>query len=186
VRGGPPDEGERGSATVWTVALAGVLALVGVAVVLVGAAVVARHRAGAAADLAALAAAGAAVQGDPRACAVAGELAAANAATLDSCAVGAGAVVELYVHVPVRLGPLGVLDARARARAGPAPPDAEAAKTAPPPNPARDTRGSPEGLRRGRLLPPQADILVRTSEPSWAYWPAVRRARASKPLTFVL
>ena len=49
--------GERGSATVWVLALAAVLATVGAAVVLVGAAVVARHRATTAADLAALAAA---------------------------------------------------------------------------------------------------------------------------------
>ncbi|MCU1607308.1 MAG: hypothetical protein JWP46_3773, partial [Modestobacter sp.] len=45
------DEGERGSATVWVVTLAGLLAAVGMAAVLVGAAVVGRHRAGAAADL---------------------------------------------------------------------------------------------------------------------------------------
>ena len=57
--------GERGSATVWVLALSAVLAVVGAAVVLVGAAVVARHRAAAAADLGALAAAGRAVAGDP-------------------------------------------------------------------------------------------------------------------------
>ena len=112
---------ERGSATVWTVALSAVLAVVGAAVLLIGAAVVARHRAGSAADLAALAAAGRAVQGDADPCAAAHEVAAANGATVDSCAVSAAAVVELRVHVPVRLGPLGVVDAPARARAGPAP-----------------------------------------------------------------
>ena len=63
--------GERGSATVWVVALSGVLAAIGVAAVLVGAAVVGRHRATAAADLAALAAAEHAVRGDPGACAAA-------------------------------------------------------------------------------------------------------------------
>ncbi|MCZ2836239.1 Rv3654c family TadE-like protein [Modestobacter sp. VKM Ac-2985] len=118
----PADHGERGSATVWVVALAGLLALLGAATLLVGAAVVARHRATSAADLAALAAAGRAVLGDPAACTVAQEIAAANSATLDSCQVDAGAVVEVHLHVPVRLGPLGVLDAPARARAGPAPP----------------------------------------------------------------
>ncbi|MCZ2813641.1 hypothetical protein O2W15_19610 [Modestobacter sp. VKM Ac-2979] len=123
----PADDGERGSATVWMVALAGLLALVGVATVLVGAAVVARHRATSAADLVALAAAGRAVLGDPAACAVAEEVAAANEAVVDSCAVTSGAVVEVRVHVPVRLGPLGVVDAPARARAGPAPPDTEPA-----------------------------------------------------------
>src|SRR5687767_2200590 len=100
--------GERGSATVWVVALAGVLAVVGMAVVLFGAAVVARHRAGAAADLAALAAAGRAVVGDPGACAVAADVADANAAELTGCTVGGGAVVEVAVSVSVRLGPLGL------------------------------------------------------------------------------
>ncbi|HZH18757.1 MAG TPA: Rv3654c family TadE-like protein [Geodermatophilus sp.] len=111
--------GERGSATVWVVALSGVLAAIGVAAVLVGAAVVGRHRATAAADLAALAAAERAVRGDPGACAAAVEVAGANGARLTACAVGGGAVVEVAVAVPVRLGPLGVSEAGARARAGP-------------------------------------------------------------------
>ena len=112
---------ERGSATVWTVALAGVLAAVGLAAVLVGAAVVARHRAGSAADLAALAAASRAVVGDPAACATAGEVAQANGAALTGCTVGGG-VVEVSVEVGVRLGPLGSRRAAAVARAGPVSP----------------------------------------------------------------
>jgi secretion/DNA translocation related TadE-like protein len=111
--------GERGSATVWVVALAGVLAAVGVAAVLVGAAVVGRHRATTAADLAALVAAEHAVRGDPGACAAAGEVAGANGARLTACTVGDAAVVDVAVAVPVRLGPLGVSRAGARARAGP-------------------------------------------------------------------
>ena len=111
--------GERGSATVWVVALAGVLAAIGVAAVLVGAAVVGQHRATTAADLAALAAAEHAVRGDPGVCAVAGEVAGANGARLTACAVGDAAVVDVAVAVPVRLGPLGVSLAGARARAGP-------------------------------------------------------------------
>ncbi|WNV76219.1 Rv3654c family TadE-like protein [Geodermatophilus sp. DSM 44513] len=111
--------GERGSATVWVVALSGVLAAIGVAAVLVGTAVVGRHRAAAAADLAALAAAERAVRGDPGACTTAGEVAAANGARLTACTLGGGAVVEVAVEVPVRLGPLGVPAAGARARAGP-------------------------------------------------------------------
>ena len=114
--------GERGSATVWVVALAGVLAAIGVAAVLVGAAVVGRHRATTAADLAALAAAEHAVRGAPGACAAAGEVAGANGARLTACTVGDGAVVEVAVAVPVRLGPLGVSRAGARARAGPVAP----------------------------------------------------------------
>src|SRR4051794_35931994 len=56
---------ERGSATVWVLAFSTVLALAGAAGVLVGSAVVTRHRAAAAADLAALAAAGRAVREIP-------------------------------------------------------------------------------------------------------------------------
>jgi len=122
VSAGSRPAGERGSATVWVVALAGVLAAIGVAAVLVGAAVVGRHRATAAADLAALAAAEHAVRGDPGACAAAGEVAGANGAWLTACTVGGGAVVEVAVEVPVRLGPLGVSRAGGRARAGPVAP----------------------------------------------------------------
>jgi secretion/DNA translocation related TadE-like protein len=114
--------GERGSATVWVLALAGLLAALGAAGVLVGVAVAGRHRAAAAADFAALAGAGRAVTGDPAACTAAAEVAARNGARLESCALLPGAVVDVRVRVPVRLGPLGVLDARGRARAGPAPP----------------------------------------------------------------
>ncbi|RBY74656.1 hypothetical protein DQ238_21470 [Geodermatophilus sp. TF02-6] len=111
--------GERGSATVWVVALSGVLAAIGVAAVLVGAAVVGRHRATGAADLAALAAAERAVRGDSRACAVAAEVARANGAHLTACTVDGASVVEVAVEVPVRLGPVGAHRAGARARAGP-------------------------------------------------------------------
>ncbi len=114
--------GERGSATVWVVALAGVLAAIGVAAVLGGAAVGGRHRPTTAADLAALAAAEHAVRGDPGACAAAGEVAGANGARLTACTVGDAAVVDVAVAVPVRLGPLGVSRAGARARAGPVAP----------------------------------------------------------------
>lgn len=110
---------EEGSATVWVVALAGLLAALGAVVVLVGAAVVARHRATSAADLTALAVAGRAVLADPAACSVGEEVAAANGAGLTACTVDAGAVVTVEVTVPVRLGPLGVSTARAHARAGP-------------------------------------------------------------------
>ena len=50
MRGRGPS-GEQGSATVWVLALSGVVAVVGVAAVLVGVAVGARHRATAAASL---------------------------------------------------------------------------------------------------------------------------------------
>jgi len=98
--------------------LCGVLAVVGAAAVLTGAAVVARHRATAAADLAALAGAVRAVQGAD-ACGSAGQLAAATTAELTTCQVTPEAVVEVTVSVPVRLGRLGIFSATARARAGP-------------------------------------------------------------------
>ncbi|WP_448614418.1 Rv3654c family TadE-like protein [Modestobacter sp. URMC 112] len=141
--------GERGSATVWVVALAGLLAAVGMATVLVGAAVVGRHRAGAAADLAALAGAGRAVLGDPAACAVATAVAVANGAAMDSCRVGADAVVEVHVRVPVRLGPLGTVSAGGRARAGPAAPVAHG--------------GTPTGIR---LDPTPTTAAARTPRTS--------------------
>jgi secretion/DNA translocation related TadE-like protein len=115
-------ERERGSATVWVVALSGVLAAIGVAAVLVGSAVVARHRATTAADLAALAAAEQAVRGGDGPCAVAAAVARANGAGLTACAVEGSAVVDVAVDVAVRLGPLGVRHAAARARAGPVAP----------------------------------------------------------------
>ncbi|MGZ4544723.1 MAG: Rv3654c family TadE-like protein [Blastococcus sp.] len=114
--------GERGSATVWVVVLAGLIAVLGAAGVLVGAAVAGRHRAAAAADFAALAGAARAVVGDPSACASAADVALANGATLQRCSLLPGAVVDVSVRVRVRLGPLGVLQAPGRARAGPAPP----------------------------------------------------------------
>jgi secretion/DNA translocation related TadE-like protein len=112
--------GERGSATVWVVALSGVLAMLGAAAVYVGAAVVARHRATAAADFAALAAAVRAVEGLADGCARAADLAAENAADLTACAVGRGGIARVEVSVTVRLGRLGVHSATAAARAGPA------------------------------------------------------------------
>ncbi len=120
--GRPRVSGERGSATVWVLALAGVLAVLGAGFILVGAAMVARHRATTAADLAALAAAGRAAAGDPAPCEVARRIAGQNTAELDTCTLAPGAVVEVTVSVPVRLGRLGVYSATARARAGPVAP----------------------------------------------------------------
>lgn len=114
-----PETPDRGSATIWVLTLSGVLAVLAAAVVLVGAAAVARHRAETAADLAALAAAGRAVLGEPGACERAAEVARANAARLVSCSVDGSAVAQVRVCVPVQLGRLGVHAASAVARAGP-------------------------------------------------------------------
>ena len=110
---------ERGSASVWVVALAGVLVLVGLGGALLAAAVLARHRATAAADLAALAATGSAVDGEADPCAAAAGVAAANGGRLRSCTVDPAAVSDVVVGVPVDLGPLGAREATGRARAGP-------------------------------------------------------------------
>ena len=83
-----------------------------------GAAVTARHRAQAAADLAALGAAGSVVSGPDAACQQATQIAARMRSVLDGCRVD-GLDVVLEVSVPVRLGRWGVGPARASARAGP-------------------------------------------------------------------
>jgi secretion/DNA translocation related TadE-like protein len=82
----------------------------------VGAAVIARHRAQAAADLAALAAATRLAAGASAACAQAAVIARAMRAALDDCVVDQLDVV-VKVNTPVTLGVWG--PARAAARAGP-------------------------------------------------------------------
>jgi secretion/DNA translocation related TadE-like protein len=110
---------DDGIATVW--AVTGV-ALIMCALLLglhLGSAVAARHRAEAAADLAALAAAGLAVQGREVACARATEIAEAMQGMVVGCVLsGWDALVEVRVDVPLAL--LGARTAAGRARAGPA------------------------------------------------------------------
>jgi len=109
---------ERGSATLFALALVGVLVLVGAALGVVAAMVHAHRVAQSAADLAALAGAEAQARGrDP--CARAAELATANDARLDSCAVqGRDVRVQVTVAGPHWLGQHH--DLSAQARAGPA------------------------------------------------------------------
>lgn len=85
----------------------------------VGSAVVARHRAQATADLAALAAAGQLTAGPREACASAASLASGMSATMTACAVAELDVV-VTAEVTVRVGRWGVHVASASARAGPA------------------------------------------------------------------
>lgn len=110
-------EPEKGAATLLAISFVGVLVLVGGALSVVAAMVVAHRSAQSAADLAALAGAEAVAGGaDP--CAGAATVAAANGAALDTCRV-AGREVTVQVTVP---GPrwLGQPhDLAARARAGP-------------------------------------------------------------------
>ena len=109
---------DQGSATVLAIAVIMLVTLAGLAGVTLGSALVARHRTAAAADLAALAGATRAPEGQTVACARARAVAAANRAGLASCRV-AGQVVE--VVAVIRLSALfGVsMTARSRARAGP-------------------------------------------------------------------
>lgn len=111
--------GEDGSATLVAVAAVAVLLAVTVGAVYVGAAVIGRHRAQAAADLAAVAAATSLADGAPAACTRASAIAHAMEATVTRCDVEDLDVV-VTVDVPVVVGRLAVGPARAVARAGPA------------------------------------------------------------------
>ncbi|MFB7424687.1 Rv3654c family TadE-like protein [Streptomyces hydrogenans] len=125
------------------------------AVLALGQAVAARHRAGGAADLAALAAADRALWGEAEACAAAGRVAAAQGAELVRCGV-AGAEAEVTARV-VR----GAWAPTVRARAGPGPqappphrPPAPA-EPGPPPAPAPTAPGPPPPPPPAPEEPPQ-------------------------------
>jgi secretion/DNA translocation related TadE-like protein len=99
--------------------MAAVLVSITVGGVALGSAVVGRHRAQAAADLAALAAAGRLADGADAACAHATAIAEAMDAAVTSCVVHDLDVV-VAVDAAVELGRFAVGPARAQARAGPA------------------------------------------------------------------
>ncbi|MTE20209.1 hypothetical protein F0L17_14045 [Streptomyces sp. TRM43335] len=105
---------DRGSATVWAVLCGLALCAVAAAVLGLGQAVAARHRAGAVADTAALAAADHALWSAEEACAAARRVAGAQRARVVRCRLE-GAVADVTVRV--RAGPYAAV---ARARAGPA------------------------------------------------------------------
>lgn len=109
---------DRGAASILVLAIGLVLVAAGVAGAAVGAARVARHQAGVAADLGALAGAVHAVHGRAAACAVAGRYVTANAARMTACDVDG---LEIVIHVELTVTPLPGLTAptRAGARAGP-------------------------------------------------------------------
>ncbi|MFE6065934.1 Rv3654c family TadE-like protein [Streptomyces sp. NPDC056525] len=110
---------DRGAATVWAAFAACALCVVFGAVLALGQAVAARHRAGGAADLAALAAADRALWGEAEACAAAARVAAAQGAELVGCAVR-GELAEVTARVA-----RGPYRPEVRSRAGPqAPPPA--------------------------------------------------------------
>ncbi|MFD9826718.1 Rv3654c family TadE-like protein [Tsukamurella tyrosinosolvens] len=108
---------EDGVATVLAAVLVAAIVVVAIMVIDVGAAVSARHRAQAAADLAALAGAASAIDAE-EACGAADRLARANAGSLRACGVD-GFEVAVRVSVPVSLSVFGSDEAVAVARAGP-------------------------------------------------------------------
>lgn len=105
--------GDRGSSTVLVAAAVGVLLMMLVAGMTLTAAVLARHRAEAAADLGALAGA----THPARACAEARRVVQANRAVLASCEVH-GSVVDVTVRVQPASAWLGPAEARSRAGRG--------------------------------------------------------------------
>jgi secretion/DNA translocation related TadE-like protein len=112
------DSDERGAGSVLAVAMMGLLVTVTVASAGVVGVIGAHRIAQSAADLAALAGA-AALQDGGDACAQAADVAARNRATLSGCAVE-GWNVSVVVSAHSAALPGGVLDLRARGRAGPA------------------------------------------------------------------
>lgn len=105
---------DRGSTTVWTAVAATALCAVFAAVLALGQAVAARHRAGGGVDLAALAAADHALAGEEAACGRARRVAEAQEVRVVRCAVR-GEVADLTAEAG-----FGPFTSRVRARAGPA------------------------------------------------------------------
>ncbi|TQS13383.1 flp pilus-assembly TadE/G-like family protein [Microbispora sp. SCL1-1] len=116
---GPASFGrERGSATIWTIALMIFVWAAAMVVVQVGVARVARHRAQSAADLSALGAARVALAVPDEACHRAEAITVANGAVLRSCSLSGG-VAEIVVTMRFVVPLLGSATATASASAGP-------------------------------------------------------------------
>jgi secretion/DNA translocation related TadE-like protein len=121
-RGGGGRPGERGSVSIWVLVCGALLILVSYASAVLAEGVLARHRAEAAADLAALAAAGQiGVSGDV--CPAAARIARANSAALRDCQPalapdGRSGVVRVRVGLRVHLPVVGAREVVASARAG--------------------------------------------------------------------
>ena len=109
---------ERGSASLVAAAMCGVLVTVTVGAAQIGATVVARHRAQAAADLAALGGAATVPAGIAQACARASAIAQRMATAAVGCSVD-DLDLTVTVEAPVSLRLFGAAHARAVARAGP-------------------------------------------------------------------
>lgn len=110
---------DRGSGTLWMLALIGLMWSMAAIAMTVGGVRAARQRAYAAADLAALAAASHAMDGSRSACLLAARIARGSGGRLHRCVVR-GRISEVEVISSLRNVPgLGRLNATARARAGP-------------------------------------------------------------------
>jgi secretion/DNA translocation related TadE-like protein len=106
--------------TVITVAALAVLLLIGAAGLALAGAAQAAHRARTAADLGALAAAAAVLEGVADPCAEGSRIVERNGARVRSCVVGLGGDVTIRASMPVRLQLPGLAsEAVATARAGP-------------------------------------------------------------------
>jgi secretion/DNA translocation related TadE-like protein len=121
---------EKGSASIWVLTAAALLMVIAYAVVLRGVAVLARHRAEAAADLAALAGADQVGRdgGVSAICGAAARIASDNRATVVACrsqlaADGRSGAVVVQIAMPVRLPVLGARRVTATARAARLPAD---------------------------------------------------------------
>ncbi len=90
---------ERGAGTVLVLGMLGLVLLVAMVTVLVAQAATVRHRAGAVADLAALAAARAGADNVPASCRAARAVAEANSADVSSCSVARGGDARVSVTV---------------------------------------------------------------------------------------
>ncbi|MGI8762265.1 MAG: Rv3654c family TadE-like protein [Jatrophihabitantaceae bacterium] len=113
---------ERGSASIWVLGCGALVIAVALAATLRGFAVLARHRAESAADLAALAAA-ARIGIASDACASAARVAAANGAAIQACVPslatdGRSGAVLIRLRLRIELPVVGVRDVTASARAG--------------------------------------------------------------------
>jgi secretion/DNA translocation related TadE-like protein len=123
-----PGAGDRGAATVWTAGAIAALLAVTMLVVWLGVAATTRHRAASAADLAALAAAGVAVEGERVACGKARWVTDRMGVELRRCRLkGAEALVEVVAVPPGALA--GFSPAEGRARAGPQVEGGDASRT---------------------------------------------------------
>ncbi|MDP9393968.1 MAG: flp pilus-assembly TadE/G-like family protein [Actinomycetota bacterium] len=119
----PPGSADQtGSATAWVLTVAAVMIAAATALLGYAGAVVARHRAESAADLAALSAASTLHEGTAAACVHAARVAGTAGGRLMSCRV-TGQVVDVEVRAPLAGDRLAVPAARARARAGPVRPE---------------------------------------------------------------